>query len=61
MTKIEKGSLCPRCGGEKLYRTNRRRWMRRFPQSKHYQCGDCRADFLTIFGWAIRLPKMLGT
>jgi hypothetical protein len=57
MGKMEQGSLCPRCGDGKVRRIVRRSWMRRFPKSKHFRCKACRAQFLTIFGWAIRLPE----
>ena len=57
MGRMEKGSLCPRCRKGKVYRIRRKDWMRRLPKSKHFRCEDCRAHFLTIYGWTIRLQK----
>lgn len=57
MDKMEQGSLCPKCGGGQVHRIRRRPWMRRFPQSKYYHCTGCRARFLTVYGWAVRLPN----
>jgi predicted RNA-binding Zn-ribbon protein involved in translation (DUF1610 family) len=56
MAKMVQGSLCPRCGEGTVRRIHRKSWMRRLPKSKYYHCTDCQTQFLTIFGWPIRLP-----
>lgn len=57
MMKLEHGATCSCCQAGTIKRVRRYDWMRRLPRSKHYQCEACQARFLTIYGWAIRLPK----
>jgi transposase-like protein len=56
MAKIRQGSSCPRCREGKVERVRRKDWMRRLPQSKHYRCKACGTQYLTLWGWAVRLP-----
>ena len=34
----------------------RKTWMRLIPRSKHFECGNCDARFLSIFGGIMKLP-----
>jgi LysM repeat protein len=50
------GIICPRCkeGGVSRYR--RKAWMRLLPCSKHFECNNCNARFLSVFGGIMKLP-----
>ena len=51
------GGICPRCKqGELSRRRHRKFWMRLIPGSKHVECGNCAARFLSIFGGIMILP-----
>lgn len=50
------GTICPRCKHGRLYRHQRKTWMRRIPRSKYFECGNCDARFLSIFGRIMKLP-----
>lgn len=57
MQKLGSDDPCPNCRKGKLQRLQRKTWMRNLPQTKYYKCEDCNTKFLTIYGWAIKLPK----
>lgn len=57
MPKLGSGDTCPQCKKGKLHRLQRKPWMRNLPKTKYYKCEECNAKFLTIYGWAIKLPK----
>jgi hypothetical protein len=57
MAKLNKGDICPGCREGEVRRVRRHAWMRWLPRSKCYRCDDCKTRFLTICGWALRLPK----
>src|SRR5450759_4791679 len=51
------GTICPRCKQMGVpQRLTRKTWMRRIPCSKHFECGNCEARFLSIFGGIMKLP-----
>ena len=50
------GTICPRCKQGRLSRRHRKSWMRFIPRSKHFECGNCAARFLSIFGGIMKLP-----
>lgn len=51
------GNICPKCKQEGVSRRRQRKtWMRLMPCSKHFECGNCAARFLSIFGGIIKLP-----
>ncbi len=54
MARIKKDDPCPQCREGRLYRVHRKGWMRWIPNSKHYKCRECKARYLTIFGWILR-------
>ena len=48
---------CPYCSSERIFRKRRTHWMRLFP-SKRYDCRNCRAEFIKLFGFiTIKLNK----
>ena len=57
MKKLGSGDICPHCQKGKLHRLQRKPWMRHLPKTKYYKCEECHAKFLTIYGWAVKLPK----
>jgi len=57
MKKLGLDDTCPQCLKGKLQRLQRKPWMRSLPNTKFYKCEECHATFLTIYGWAIKLPK----
>jgi hypothetical protein len=57
MAELHSGDSCPQCKEGEVHRVSRRDWMRRLHSSKHYKCNECRARFLTVRKWTIRLPK----
>lgn len=57
LAKLFRDDICPQCGIGTLRRTPRGNWMRWLPVSKQLQCRSCQARYLTLIGWAIRLPK----
>jgi hypothetical protein len=51
------GTICPRCKQMGVPRRRpRKTWMRLIPCSKHFECGNCEARFLSIFGGIMKLP-----
>jgi 2-dehydropantoate 2-reductase len=60
MAGLHQGNRCPRCREGKVARLSRPKWMHWLPASKYYQCEGCRARFLTVYGWTLRLPGSKG-
>jgi len=51
------GTICPRCKQMGVPRRRpRKTWMRLIPCSKHFECGNCEARFVSIFGGIMKLP-----
>jgi hypothetical protein len=50
------GAICPRCKQGRLSRRQRKSWMRLIPYSKHFECDNCDARLLSIFGGIMKLP-----
>jgi len=51
------GTICPRCKQMGVPRRRpRKTWMRLIPFSKHFECGNCEARFLSIFGGITKMP-----
>jgi hypothetical protein len=52
---IEK--VCPQCKKAGLVRVKRHRWMRLILRSQHYFCLECKAKFLVVGRFEIKLQK----
>ncbi len=52
---LHHGDSCPRCKEGELERIERKNWMHRFPQSKHYICPECSTRFLTLYGLLMKV------
>jgi hypothetical protein len=50
------GATCPRCKRGRLCRRQRKSWMRLIPYSKQFECDNCDARLLSIFGGIMKLP-----
>jgi|WetSurMetagenome_2_1015567.scaffolds.fasta_scaffold143729_1 hypothetical protein len=57
------GATCPSCKQAKVYRHPRKTWMRCIPNSNYFECHNCYARFLSIFGGIMILPltRLRGT
>jgi DNA-directed RNA polymerase subunit M/transcription elongation factor TFIIS len=57
LKRLRTGDPCPQCRQGQVYRVKRRDWMRRLPRSKYYKCRKCKARFLAMYWFTIRLEK----
>lgn len=59
--RLKNGDPCPLCEKGEMERIKRMKWMYLLPKSKHYECRECYARFLTLYGRSIRLSGIFGT
>jgi hypothetical protein len=57
--RLRHEDICPRCKERNWKGLNGKDWRNWVPKSKHYQCRNYSAPFVTISGRAISLPKWL--